>query len=196
MWKQSIVPAVRMLLVLTVLTGVLYPLTITAAALLAFPAQANGSLVQREGVVVGSALIGQANDDARYFWPRPSAVAYMDGSTPASLGSSGGSNLAPTSATLANQVATRAAAFRAANDLTASAPIPPDILTASGSGLDPHISPAAARAQVARVAVARGIAAPAVAALVEQQVERPQFDFLGEPRVNVLALNLALDRLE
>jgi K+-transporting ATPase ATPase C chain len=120
----------------------------------------------------------------------------MDGSTPASLGSSGGSNLAPTSATLANQVATRAAAFRAANDLTASAPIPPDILTASGSGLDPHISPAAARAQVARVAVARGIAAPAVAALVEQQVERPQFDFLGEPRVNVLALNLALDRLE
>jgi K+-transporting ATPase ATPase C chain len=196
MWKQSIVPAVRMLLVLTVLTGVLYPLTITAAALLAFPAQANGSLVQREGVVVGSALIGQANDDARYFWPRPSAVAYMDGSTPSSLGSSGGSNLAPTSATLANQVATRAAAFRAANDLTASAPIPPDILTASGSGLDPHISPAAARAQVARVAVARGIAAPAVAALVEQQVERPQFDFLGEPRVNVLALNLALDRLE
>ncbi len=196
MWKQSIVPAVRMLLVLTVLTGVLYPLTITAAALLAFPAQANGSLVQLDGVIVGSALIGQANDDARYFWPRPSAVAYMDGSTPGSLGSSGASNLAPTSTTLADQVAVRAADFRAANDLTATAPIPPDMLTASGSGLDPHISPAAARAQVARVAAARGIRAPDVAALVEEHLERPQFGFLGETRVNVLALNLALDRLE
>ena len=122
--------------------------TITAAALLAFPVQANGSLVQRDGVIVGSALIGQANDDARYFWPRPSAVAYMDGSTPGSLGSSGASNLAPTSTTLADQVAVRDADFRAANDLTATAPIPPDMLTASGSGLDPHISPAAARAQV------------------------------------------------
>ena len=196
MWKQSIVPAVRMLLVLTVLTGVLYPLTITVAALLAFPAQANGSLVQRDGVVVGSTLIGQMNDDARYFWPRPSAVGYMDGSTPASLGSSGASNLAPTSATLARQVAARAAAFRAANDLTASASIPPDMLTASASGLDPHNSPAAARAQVERVAAARGIRAPDVAALVEGQIERPQFGFLGEARVNVLALNLALDRLE
>jgi K+-transporting ATPase ATPase C chain len=196
MWKQSIFPAVRMLLVLTVLTGLLYPLAITAVALLAFPAQANGSLVQRDGVVVGSALIGQANDDARYFWPRPSAVTYMAGSTAASLGSSGASHLAPTSATLAGQVAARAAAFRVANDLTATAPVPPDMLTASGSGLDPHISPAAARAQVERVAAARGIRAPDVAALVEQQMERSQFGFLGEARVNVLALNLALDQLQ
>lgn len=196
MWKNSIVPAMRILLVLTVLTGLLYPLAITAVALLAFPAQANGSLVQRNGVVVGSTLIGQMNDDARYFWPRPSAVAYMDGTTPANPGSSGASNLAPTSAALASQVAARAADFRAANGLTASAPIPPDMLTASASGLDPHISPAAARAQVERVAAARGIKAPDVAALVEGQIEWPQFGFLGEPRVNVLELNLALDQLE
>lgn len=196
MWKKSIVPALRMLLVLTVITGVVYPLTITSAALLLFPAQANGSLVQRDGAVVGSTLIGQRNDNPRYFWPRPSAVAYMDGSTSSSLGSSGGSNLGPTSATLADQVAERAAVFRFANGLTATAPIPPDMLTASGSGLDPHISPAAAQAQAARVSAARGIPLFTVADLVEQHTARPQFGLFGEPRVNVLELNLALDRIE
>ena len=196
MWKKSIVPALRMLLVLTLLTGLLYPLAVTAAALLAFPAQANGSLAQRDGLVVGSLLIGQSNNDPRYFWPRPSAVAYMDGSTPSNLGSSGGSNLAPTSATLADQVAERAALFRSANGLAATAIVPPDMLTASGSGLDPHISPAAAQAQASRVSAARGIPLSTVADLVEQYIAYPQFGFLGEPRVNVLELNLALDQIE
>jgi K+-transporting ATPase ATPase C chain len=196
MWQKSIVPALRILLVLTFLTGVLYPLAVTAAALLVFPAQANGSLAQRNGAVIGSTLIGQMNDDARYFWPRPSAVNYMDGSSPSSLGISSGSNLGPTSATLSAQVAERAANFRAANSLSATAPIPSDMLTASGSGLDPQISPAAARAQVDRVAAARGMGSSAVAALVEQHIEQSQFGFLGEPRVNVLELNLALDQVE
>jgi K+-transporting ATPase ATPase C chain len=168
---------------------VLYPLVVTGIAQLAFPHQANGSLVMAGDTVVGSALLGQANADPRYFQPRPSATGYD--TLP-----SGGSNLAPTSLELAAAVAQRAADFRAANDLSADAAVPTELLFASGSGLDPHISPDAARLQVARVAAARGQDEATVAALVEEYVEGPQLGILGQPRVNVLLLNLALDGLE
>lgn len=181
--------AATLLLALTLLTGVIYPLIVTAVAQLAFPWQANGSLIRRGEQVAGSRLLGQANDDPRYFWPRPSATDY--GALP-----SGGSNLAPTSAALAGAVARRAADFRAAHDLPASARVPVEMLFASGSGLDPHITPDAARMQVGRVATARGLARERVAELVEAYVEGPQFGLLGQPRVNVLALNLALDALQ
>ncbi len=182
-------PALLVLVILTVLTGVVYPLVVTGAAQMFFPAQANGSLVMLGGAVVGSALLGQANADPRYFQPRPSATGY--GTLP-----SGGSNLAPTSVDLAAAVAQRAADFRAANGLAADAAVPTEMLFASGSGLDPHISPDAARWQVARVAAVRGLDEAAVAALVEAHVEGPQLGIFGQPRVNVLLLNLALDELE
>jgi len=182
-------PALLLLVVLTVLTGVVYPLVVTGIAQLAFPRQANGSLVTAGETVIGAALLGQANADPRYFQPRPSATGY--GTLP-----SGGSNLAPTSVDLAAAVAQRAAGFRAANGLAAGDAVPTEMLFASGSGLDPHISPDAARWQVARVAAARGLDEAAVAALVEAHVEGPQLGIFGQPRVNVLLLNLALDELE
>jgi K+-transporting ATPase ATPase C chain len=157
-------------------------------AQLAFHNQANGSLVVRDGNVVGSALIAQQFQTDKYFWPRPSAGGYA--TVP-----SGASNLGPTSAALQSNVLANAAAIRTANKLPADAPIPADLLFTSGSGLDPHISPAAARLQVARVAAARGVSADSVGALVEKFVEPPQWGFLGEARVNVLRLNLALDEL-
>jgi K+-transporting ATPase ATPase C chain len=146
-----------------------------------------------DGVTVGSALIGQAVDDARYFWPRPSVVDYLRGTSTDAPGASGASNLGATSATLAQDVARRDAAFRAAHALADDVDVPPDMLFASGSGLDPHISPDAARLQIDRIASARGIYRESVAALVEDHIEPPQFGFLGQPRVNVLLLNLALD---
>ena len=182
-------PAAMMLLVLTVLTGVVYPLIVTGVARLAFPDQARGSVVVAADRAVGSRLIGQANDDPRYFWPRPSATNY--GTLP-----SGGSNLAPTSAELAALVEQRAGNFRAAHGLAPGAPVPTDMLFASGSGLDPHISPAAARLQIGRVAGARGLLEAQVASLVEAHVEGPQLGVLGQPRVNILMLNLALDELQ
>lgn len=182
-------PALFMLAILTLLTGVIYPLLVTGIAQLAFPRQANGSLVIAGESVVGSALLGQANADPRYFQPRPSATNY-------STLPSGGSNLAPASADLAAAVAQRAADFHAANGLAADAAVPTEMLFASGSGLDPHISPDAARRQVARVAAARGLDETAVAALVEEYVEGPQLGIFGQPRVNVLLLNVALDALE
>jgi K+-transporting ATPase ATPase C chain len=179
-----------MLVVLTILTGVLYPLVITLAAQVVFPTQANGSLLTRDGAVVGASLIGQDwNNDPGYFWSRPSAISYNP------LPSSG-SNLGPTSTTLAQTVAERAAAFREAHNLPDDATIPTEILFASGSGLDPHISPEAARIQVARVSAARGLPVEQVNALVDQYNEAPQLGFLGQPRVNVLLLNLALDELQ
>jgi K+-transporting ATPase ATPase C chain len=181
--------ALLMLALLTFLTGVVYPLFVTAIAQVLFPAQANGSLLGEPERPLGSTLIGQANDDPRYFQPRPSATGY--GTLP-----SGGSNLGPTSKTLAEQVARRAEDFRVANDLSDDLPVPVDMLFASASGLDPHISPAAARLQVPRVADARGLDETRVAMLVEEFVEGPQFGILGEPRVNVLLLNIALDRLQ
>ena len=179
-----------MLIVLTVLTGLIYPLAVTGLAQVFFPEQANGSLIVREGKVIGSKLIGQHFDKPEYFWSRPSATAPF----PYNAAASGGSNLGPTNPVLLDAVKARVAALRAGdpgNDL----PIPVDLVTASGSGLDPHISPAAALYQAKRVARARGLDETVVQKLVAQHTEGRQFGVLGEPRVNVLKLNLALDAL-
>lgn len=187
---RSIFTALRMLVALTIITGVIYPLVVTLAAQAVFPAQANGSLQTRDGVAVGSSLIGQnMNEDVRYFWSRPSAIRYNP------LPSSG-SNLGPTNAALAQTVLERAAAFREAHNLPDDTMVPTDMLFASGSGLDPHISPEAARVQVARVAAARGLTVEQVNALVDDAIEAPQIGILGQPRVNVLLLNLMLDELQ
>lgn len=178
-------PAILLLLVLTVLTGLLYPLGVNALAQLLFPRQANGSLVTRDGRVVGSELIGQRFAGPGTFWGRLSATA------PAYHGgASSGSNLGPTNPALAERVAATVSELRAAHG---EGPIPVDLATTSASGLDPHLSPAAALYQVQRVARARGLPVEAVRRLVEQHVEGRQLGFLGEPRVNVLRLNLALD---
>jgi K+-transporting ATPase ATPase C chain len=182
-------PAVLILAILTLITGITYPLVVTGIAQVFFPNQANGTLAGEPGRPVGSVLLGQANTDARYFWPRPSATNY--GTLP-----SGGSNLAPTSAELADLVGQRAADFRAAHGLAPGDVVPVEMLFASGSGLDPHISPSAARLQAGRVAAARGLDEAEVAALVDSYVEGPQMGMLGQPRVNVLLLNMALDQLE
>jgi potassium-transporting ATPase KdpC subunit len=182
------IQSVRLTVVFTILTGVFYPLAITGVAQWAFHDKANGSLIERNGKIIGSKLLAQQFQGARYFWPRPSAGNYA--TVP-----SGASNLGPTSAALQSNVAARAAAIRAANQLPADATIPADLLFTSGSGLDPHISPDAARLQVARVVIARGVSGDSIKTLVERFIEPPQFGFLGEQRVNVLLLNLALDRL-
>lgn len=194
--RQQLLSAARMLLVLTLLTGVLYPVSMTVLAQLLFPQQANGRLLTVNDQVVGSALIGQSTADMGYFWSRPSAVGYMQGSTLAEPGTSGATNLSSTSADLAQEVAQREAAFRQAHNLPPDVAIPVEMLFASGSGLDPHISPQAARLQVGRVAQARHLPPEQVAALVEAHIEGPQIGFLGQPRVNVLVLNLALDELQ
>lgn len=180
--------AVPLFLLLSVVTGLLYPLLITGAAQALFPRQANGSLIERDGHAVGSALIGQTFTEPRYFWGRLSAT----GPVPYNAAASGGSNLGPTSEPLHTAVRERLAALRAA-DPGNTAPVPVDLVTASGSGLDPHISLAAARYQIDRVARARGLAPHGVRALVERQAQRPLVPGLGEPRVNVLELNLAMD---
>jgi K+-transporting ATPase ATPase C chain len=185
-----------MLLVLTILAGILYPLMMTLIAQVAFPSQANGSLIIVDGVAVGSALIGQSMNDPRYFWSRPSAVDTMQGSSLDALGSSGATNYGGTSALLAADVAAREMIFRAANIIPDEVAIPVEMLFASGSGLDPHISPEATRLQIDRVAVARSLEREIVANLVETHVEAPQLGILGQPRVNVLLLNLALDGLQ
>jgi K+-transporting ATPase ATPase C chain len=181
-------PAIVMIAALTVLTGVLYPLAVTGIARLAFPKQAGGSLVMRDGRVVGSRLVGQAFDRPEYFRGRPSAT----GPVPYNAAASSGSNLGPLNPALAEAVKARIAALRAA-DPAATGPVPVDLVTASGSGLDPHISPAAAEYQVARVARARGLDPAAVRALVRRHTQGRTFGLLGEPRVNVLELNLALE---
>jgi K+-transporting ATPase ATPase C chain len=184
-------PAIVSLVLLSALTGIVYPLVVTGIAQVVFSRQANGSLIMKDGKTVGSELIGQPFDDPKYFWGRPSATspfAY-------NAGASSGSNQGPTNPALKKAVQDRIDALRAA-DPGNTAPIPVDLVTASGSGLDPHISPAAALYQVRRVAKARGLSEDALRNLVEQHVQSRQFGFLGEPRVNVLKLNLALDALK
>jgi potassium-transporting ATPase KdpC subunit len=183
------IQSILLTIVFTVLTGVLYPLVITGIAQVAFRDQANGSLIERDGKVVGSELLAQQFTGDKYFWPRPSAGGYA--TVP-----SGASNLGPTSQTLQSNVTANAAAFRTGNKLAADAPVPADMVFTSASGLDPHISPEAARLQVGRVAVARGISTDQVKVLVEKFVESPQWGIFGEERVNVLRLNLALDDLD
>jgi K+-transporting ATPase ATPase C chain len=189
--RAQVKPAIMMLLLLTVLTGLVYPLGITAIAQLLFPHQANGSLIVKDGRVVGSSLIGQPFDDPKYFWSRPSATAPF----PYNAAASSGSNLGPMNAALIQAVRARLDALKAA-DPGNTAPVPVDLVTASGSGLDPHISPAAAEYQVLRVARRRGMEEHIVRRLVHEQTEGRQWGILGEPRVNVLALNLALHALE
>lgn len=185
MWR-----ALRIVLVFTVLCGLIYPLAITGLAVGLFPRQASGSLVQKDGQVIGSTLIGQPFTAPGYFWPRPSATA----PTPYNADNTGASGLGPTSAALQKAVQDRVAALRAAG-VPANLPLPIDLLTASASGIDPDISPDAALLQVPRVAKARGLAEEAVRALVAQYVEGRELGLMGEPRVNVLELNLALDAL-
>lgn len=181
-------PAVMCLILFTLITGVVYPLVVTGIAQVIFPFQANGSLVVKDGKVVGSALIGQPFDEPKYFWGRPSATSPFGYNAAASSGS----NLSPTNPDLVKAVQGRVEALRAA-DPGNTAPVPVDLVTASGSGLDPHISPAAALYQVSRVARERKLAPDAVRALVDRNTEGRFWGLLGEPRVNVLALNLALD---
>ncbi len=183
-------PTAAALALFTLLTGVAYPAAITAVARLAFSARSAGSPVVRDGAVVGSALVGQSFSDPGRFWGRPSATPPLPDDATASTGS----NLGPTNPALLDAVRARIAALRAADPGTAR-PIPVDLVTASASGLDPDISPAAALWQVPRVARARGLPEERVRALVEARVEPPLLGLFGAPRVNVLRLNLALDRL-
>jgi K+-transporting ATPase ATPase C chain len=186
--REHIRPALVLLALFTVLTGVIYPLVVTGIAQLVFPRQANGSLIVKDGKPVGSSLIGQPFDDPKYFWSRPSATTPF----PYNAGSSSGSNLSPTNPDLVKAVQGRVDALRAA-DPENTAPVPVDLVTASASGLDPHISPAAALYQVHRVAKARQLDERAVQRFVAQHTEGRWLGLLGEPRVNVLELNLALD---
>lgn len=183
-------PALTLFVVLSLVTGLLYPLAVTGVAQLAFPHQANGSLIVQGGTVVGSELIGQSFTQPGHFWGRPSATA----PAPYNAAASGGSNLGPTNPALTDAVKARIEALRAA-DPGNTRPVPVDLVTASASGLDPHISPAAADYQAARVAKARGLPLAQVQALVLQHTGSPWLGLLGEPRVNVLALNLALESL-
>ena len=196
---QHLRPAFVLLVLFSILTGLVYPLAVTGIAQLAMPYQANGSLIRKDGVVVGSALIGQCFKSGRYFHPRPSATTGADPSdstktidAPYNAANSSGSNLGPTSQKLVERVKGAVAAWRA---LAGAGPVPADAVTTSASGLDPDVSPENALAQVGSVAKARGLREDQVRALVEGAIEGRFLGLIGEPRVNVLRLNLALDRL-
>jgi K+-transporting ATPase ATPase C chain len=185
---RSFKPALVLLILFTILTGLVYPAIVTGIAQIAMPRLANGSLIERDGKPIGSELIGQPFSDPKHFWSRPSATSPY----PYNAASSSGSNQGPTNPALTDAVTARVKALRDA-DPGNTAPVPVDLVTASGSGLDPHISPAAAEYQVNRVAKARSMDADHLRQLVAQATEGRQLGFLGEPRVNVLKLNLALD---
>jgi K+-transporting ATPase ATPase C chain len=186
--RHHLWPAFAILAAMTLITGVAYPAVVTAIAQVAFPSQANGSMIVANGRTVGSSLIGQAFSEPGYFWGRPSAA----GADGYDASGSAGSNLGPTDHRLIERISAEVDRLRAANG---DAPVPVDLVTTSASGLDPDISPAAAEYQVARVARARGITEDAVRALVSRHTEQPLFGFLGQARVNVLLLNLDLDGL-
>lgn len=192
-------PALMVLVVMTILTGIAYPLTVTGLAQFTFPWQANGSLIEKDGKVVGSALIGQAFTGPAYFWSRPSATAAADPndatktvSAPYNAANSGGRNLAPSAKALVDGVQGAVETLKAAHP-DQIGPVPVDLVTASASGLDPHISPAAVMYQVKRVALARHVSVEDIQKLVGAHTESRELGILGEPRVNVLKLNLALD---
>jgi potassium-transporting ATPase KdpC subunit len=187
--KQTLMQSVLALLVLSVVTGILYPLVVTGIAQLCCRAQAQGSLIERNGQVIGSSLLGQPFDQPKYFWPRPSATTPQ----PYNGASSSGSNLGPTNPAQFDAVKARVAALRQA-DPGNKLPIPVDLVTASGSGLDPDISPAAAEYQAMRVAAARRLDPARVRQLIRAHTRARQWDLFGEPRVDVLELNLALDQ--
>jgi len=189
--RTQLRPALIALAALTLITGLLYPLVVTGVAQVLFPRQANGSLIINDGKPVGSSLIGQPFDTSNYFWGRPSATSPF----PYNAAASSGSNLGPTNAALMKAVQARIDALKTA-DPDNPLPLPVDLVTASGSGLDPHISPASAAYQVRRVARTRGMEEDVVRQLVSQHTEGRQLGILGEPRVNVLALNLALDTVK
>lgn len=186
--KNILRPALVLFLVLTLLTGIVYPLVVTGVAQTLFPSQAHGSLILRDGKVVGSTLIGQNFTDPAHFWGRPSATAPMSNNASASSGS----NQGPMNPALADAVKGRVAVLRAADPANKAA-VPVDLVTASASGLDPHISLAAAQYQLGRVATARKLSVPVVQGLIDQSTQRPLLGLLGEPVINVLQLNLALD---
>jgi K+-transporting ATPase ATPase C chain len=197
---QHLRPAVVLLLLFSALTGLVYPLAVTGVAQLTMPRQANGSLIEKDGVVVGSALIGQNFKSDRYFHPRPSATTDTDPNdssktidAPYNAANSSGSNLGPTSQKLVDRVKSSVDAWRA---FAGPGPVPADAVTTSASGLDPDVSPQAAFAQAASVAKARGLDEAKVRQLVEASVEKPFLGLIGEPRVDILRLNLALDRLQ
>ncbi len=197
--RKQIRPAILMIVVMTVLTGLAYPLAMTGIAQALFPAQANGSLIEKDGRVIGSALIGQNFASEKYFHPRPSAITGTDPNdptktvaTPYDASNSGASNLAPTSQALIDRVKGDAAKLKAENP---NQPIPVDLVTSSASGIDPDITPAGALFQVPRVARARGLTEDQLRTLVLRNIQTRFAGVLGEPRVNVLALNLALDAL-
>ena len=191
MWRQ-IANSLAMLVAFTVVTGLVYPLAMVGVAKAIFPSQAQGSLLENQGQVIGSTLIGQNFTQPGYFHGRPSSA----GDDGYDANGSAGSNLGPTSKKLMDTVADNAAKVRQENSLDKDAAIPADLVTASGSGLDPDISPAAAYLQVERVARERGLSAEEVRSLVDKNISDRQFMLFGEPRVNVLALNTALDRLK
>ena len=189
--KNLLRPTLVLFAAMTLITGIAYPVIVTAIGQAVFPRQANGSILERDGKPVGSELIGQQFDAPGYFWGRLSATT----PNPYNAQNSGGSNLGPTNPALADEVKGRIQALHAA-DPTNTAPIPVDLVTSSGSGLDPDISPAAAAYQASRVAKARGLTLDQVYRAIEQNTSGRQFRVLGEPRVNVLRLNLALDRIQ
>jgi K+-transporting ATPase ATPase C chain len=190
MFRDAVMPAVRLVVVMSLVTGIAYPLVVTAAAQLAFAGKANGSLIRRDGEICGSSLVGQSFDEPDFFWGRPSVTP----SCAYNAASSSGSNLGPTNPALRQAVLARAAALRAADPRNRN-PIPVDLVTASGSGLDPHISPAAAAYQAPRVAKARGLSLEFVKRLIAGRTQGRDWLVLGEPRVNVLELNLELAKL-
>ena len=186
--------SIRQTILWSVVAGVLYPVVMTIFAQVAFHNQANGSLVEKDGKIIGSALLAQQIQGPNYFWPRPSACSY--GTGPSGIAASSGSNLGPTSGSLYTNVQNNIAAFISGNNLPTNTVVPADMVFASASGLDPHISPEAARLQISRVAASRGMSEDKIKALVDQFTEPPQWGFLGQARVNVLLLNVALDRTQ